>query len=294
MVTARYPNAVWRPLPRHFTVGGMVQPSRGLIPHVQQGNGSLHGWFSNPASQVSAHLWLSKSGVFEQYVSLADRAWAQGAGNPHWVSVECEGFDREDYSEAQVQRLAELFAWGMREFGWPAQVTDSPAGYGLGAHRMGGAAWGGHSCPGDIRAGRRQDILRAALSRPTTPPPGEETDMPLTDAEIKAISKQVRADLTTEVRYATSGNRRIVDMAHGSGGEALGIGVLGVQELREDVATIKAQLAALTGEVPPVEQPLTVERMLTAIGQATDTSALAAFIEHSSVRLRTLLAGAGR
>ena len=139
-----------------------MQPTRGFIPHVQQGSGSLFGMFDNPASEVSAHLWLSKGGAWEQYVDLDRRAWAQASGNPYWISVECEGFDTEDYTPIQIQRLAEFYAWGIASFGWRPQVTDDPAGYGIGAHRMGGTAWGGHTCPGDIRANRRPDILRGA------------------------------------------------------------------------------------------------------------------------------------
>jgi hypothetical protein len=160
MAPTLYPPARFRAVVN--TAGAMIEPTRGLIPHVQVGNGSLFGWFNNPASQVSSHLWLSKSGDFEQYIPFDRRAWAQAAGNPYWISCECEGFETEDYSSIQIIRLGELFAWGMREFGWKAEITDSTSGYGIGTHRMGGQAWGGHSCPGDIRANRRGDILAAA------------------------------------------------------------------------------------------------------------------------------------
>jgi hypothetical protein len=162
MAETRYPPAAWLPVVN--TSGTMVEPTRGLIAHVQQGNGSLHDFFNDPTSQVSSHLWLSKGGTWEQYVDLADKAWAEVAGNPYWISVECEGYDTEDYTPLQIQRLGEFYAWGMTQFGWAAEVTDSVDGYGLGTHRMGGAAWGGHSCPGDIRANRRGDILATAIS----------------------------------------------------------------------------------------------------------------------------------
>lgn len=158
----RYPAARWRPIPINHSEGGMVHPTRGLIPHVQMGTSPLFGWFSSASAGVSSHLWLGRDGEMDQYVDFGDKAWTQGAGNPFWISVECAGRDTDDYTDIQVQRLGELFAWGMRELGWRAQVTDSPAGYGLGTHRMGGTAWGGHSCPGDIRARRRGDILDVA------------------------------------------------------------------------------------------------------------------------------------
>ncbi|OHV40059.1 peptidoglycan-binding protein [Pseudofrankia sp. EUN1h] len=162
MAATRYAPATWRPV--RNTSGTMLQPTRGLIPHVQVGNGSLYGMFNNPATEVSSHLWVSKGGALEQYVELDKRAWAQADGNPYWISVECEGYDTEDYTPVQVQRIAELYAWGMAEFGWKAEVTDSVDGYGLGTHRMGGVPWGNHSCPGTIRANRRPDILAAALA----------------------------------------------------------------------------------------------------------------------------------
>ncbi len=174
MPATRYPAAAYRAVVNQ--AGGLVLPTRGFIPHVQVGNGSLFGYFNNPSSGVSAHLWLSKDGRFEQYVPFDRRAWAQAAGNPYWISCECEGYPTEDYTAAQVQRLGEFYAWGMREFGWRAEVTDSTSGYGIGTHRMGGAAWGGHSCPGVIRANRRRDILAAALG--TTDPRLRYVGMP--------------------------------------------------------------------------------------------------------------------
>jgi hypothetical protein len=169
MAATRYPSAAWRPVVN--TSGTMIEPTRGFIPHVQQGNGSLYGMFNTPSTQVSSHLWLSKAGAWEQYVDFSDKAWAEAAGNPYWISAECEGYDTEDYTPIQLQRLAEFYAWGMTQFGWKAEVTDSVDGYGIGTHRMGGTAWGGHSCPGDIRANRRGAILAAALALNGTPPP---------------------------------------------------------------------------------------------------------------------------
>jgi N-acetylmuramoyl-L-alanine amidase len=169
VAATRYPPATWRPVVN--TSGTMVEPTRGLIPHVQQGNGSLFAMFNNPSTEVSSHLWLSKGGAWEQYVDFDDKAWAEAAGNPYWLSVECEGFDTEDYTSAQIQQLAQFYAWGMTQYGWKAEVTDSTDGYGIGTHRMGGAGWGGHSCPGDIRANRRGDILSAALTLSGATPP---------------------------------------------------------------------------------------------------------------------------
>ncbi|MCK9922464.1 N-acetylmuramoyl-L-alanine amidase [Frankia sp. AgPm24] len=193
---ARYPGATWRPVPHHSP--GLILPPRGFLPHVQMGRGSLLGWFSNARSGVSSHLWLGYDGELEQYVDLTRKAWAEAAGNPYWISCECEGTAAEDYTPAQIARLAEIYRWGMGVYGWPAEVTDDPNGRGIGTHRMGGSAWGGHDCPGDLRANRRHDILAAAvaLDPPTTPIKikEKEADMPLTDAEMTTIAQRAAAE----------------------------------------------------------------------------------------------------
>jgi hypothetical protein len=44
------------------------------------------------------------------------------------------------------------------------QVADSPAGYGLGHHGMGGAAWGGHyDCPGPNNVALKPAIVARAI-----------------------------------------------------------------------------------------------------------------------------------
>ncbi len=250
-----YPPARFRPVRNRG--GVMVQPTRGLIAHVQVGRGSLFGWFDNPASKVSSHLWLSRVGEFEQYVPFDQRAWAQAAGNPYWISCECEGFPSEDYTTIQVQRLAELYAWGIREFGWKAEITDSPDGYGLGTHRMGAAAWGGHECPGPIRAGRRGDILAAAgrILHPT-PPAAPEGDV-ITDADISsiaaAVSHLVRAELWAEVRTAGDDEHPI---RQGSGGQTLGATYRKAGDLQSAARTILAEVQAGRAESAAVRAAL--------------------------------------
>jgi hypothetical protein len=162
-----YNGAAWRPVQNYS--GGMMMPSRGFIPHVQVGNGSLFGLFNTPSFQASSHLWLSKTGILEQYVSFDMKAWAEMAGNPYWISCECEGYPGESYTDVQIRRLGEIYAWGHEHFGWPYVITDDPDGRGLGTHRMGGASFGGHSCPGNIRANQRAAILDVTKS--ITPPP---------------------------------------------------------------------------------------------------------------------------
>ncbi|MCK9896986.1 N-acetylmuramoyl-L-alanine amidase [Frankia sp. AgB32] len=254
----------------------MAQPTRGLVPHVQVGTGSLFGWFDNPESQVSSHLWLSRTGEFEGYVPLDQKAWAQAAGNPYWISCECEGFPSEDYTPIQVQRLGELFAWGVREFGWKAEITDSPNGYGLGTHRMGGAAWGGHECPGPIRAGRRADILAAAAAILTPPAPEAPVDVVLSATQLQAITDELLGRIwelmcsppqPTPAGWHQPYQRNAVDVWRRTY-EQVGAAVSDTTAIRAALATMVDEshpAAAMLAVPPAVAGPLTLDELLAAV-----------------------------
>lgn len=159
---AHMPAAVWRPVDNMTPAGSVEQ--RGLVLHVQQGDNSPFGWFNDEESEASSDFWVAKDGRTEQYVNTGvDRAWAQVGGNAYYASVETEGFVGEPLTAAQMMSVAEIYAWGHRQFGWPLVVIDSTTGHGFTWHGAGGAAWGGHTgCPGDIRKAQRQHILDLA------------------------------------------------------------------------------------------------------------------------------------
>jgi hypothetical protein len=168
----------------------------GFVPHVQVGHNSLRAYFSDTQNQASSHLWVSYKGVLEQYVPFDKAAWTQAAGNKAWVTCECEGFPNEPYTDEQLNVLAEFFAWGAKEFGWALRITDSPNMGGLGTHVMGGSAWGGHSCPGTIRAGQRLEILRRtqSIGIPAVEHTEKVPDMSLTDDDKKWLSSLLFSD----------------------------------------------------------------------------------------------------
>lgn len=160
-------------------MGGALTASRGVVFHVNDGNGDPYNWWTNPADPAvaSAHLQIMKTGELRQYVPLDRVAWAEVDGNGSWHSVETEGFPTEPLTDAQFATFTRLLAWGHTSgWAWPLQVCDDPHGYGLGTHQMGGAAWGGHACPGPIRAAQRPALL-AAAQRLLTPAPVQEDDM---------------------------------------------------------------------------------------------------------------------
>lgn len=181
----RCPFAEWQgPADSNYRPNGMVYPLRGFVLHVIVGSlEAADSVFKRSGWNASAHFGVGRSGRTVQWVDTADRAWAEGAGNPYWLSVETEGMPSEALTPAQVSAVARLFAWGQVHGPYPYEVTDSPTGRGLGTHQMGGAAWGGHACPGGPRSAQRAEIIRQASGGVVTPvptpapTPGEETKM---------------------------------------------------------------------------------------------------------------------
>lgn len=174
---SRYPGAVWLPVTGHDG-GPMAHPPLGLVLHVAEGNGSLRGYFQRSVhpNRKSATWWCGKDGRLEQYLDSTVEPWSQGDGNATYASVETEGYATEPLTDAQIVTLAHLYAWGAQVHGWPFEAVDTPGQRGLILHSDGGAAWGGHSCPGPIRAAQRADILDLTPA-PQPTPPVEDDDM---------------------------------------------------------------------------------------------------------------------
>jgi hypothetical protein len=174
---ARFDCATWRPISNNL--GGNLASQRGLVLHHQAGNGSLYGFFNSPAAQVSAHFWVSKSGVIEQYADTTRVTWHGRDLNSNWVGVETEGCPLEPggqrardepMTEAMIAALARLYAEGARRHGWPNQLASSNGGRGFGYHRMAVNT----ACPCDMRLNMRGEILRRAFGGTSTPTPPQQ------------------------------------------------------------------------------------------------------------------------
>lgn len=162
------PFAAWKPIINNQ--GPALTSILGLVVHVQQGNNSLQGYFSNPATQASSHFWISKSGILEQYVDTTVQAWTQAAGNSSYLSVECEGFDTEPMTAEQIDMCASLFDWICQTFMVPVQTTNH-SGKGLTTHSfypsgIPDPTWGNHPCPGSLRLPQLPSIIDQ-LTQPT-------------------------------------------------------------------------------------------------------------------------------
>lgn len=155
------PGAKWLPVSYRAEAGRFTAGKPlGYLPHVQQGNGSLFRFFNNLVSpnRKFTNAWVAKDGRSEQYAELVNKPWAQVAGNGLYWAFETEGFDSEPLTVAQINTLA---IW--HNFLHAADVlAQAPGQVGIGTHSMGGAAWGGHACPGAIRAAQRLAIIARA------------------------------------------------------------------------------------------------------------------------------------
>lgn len=157
------PGAAWRPVSYRGDSGLFAagQPV-GYIPHVQQGNGGLWSLFEHaPAGDRKfSNAWIAKDGYSEQYAEANRKPWAQADGNSNYRAYECEGFGNEPYTAAQINTLA---TW--HNFTGDSDVlANAPLQRGVGTHNMGGAAYGGHSCPDPIRQAQRSEIIARAIA----------------------------------------------------------------------------------------------------------------------------------
>ncbi|MFG3349227.1 peptidoglycan-binding protein [Streptomyces sp. NPDC048018] len=168
---AKFSGAKWRPIPINYTEGGQSSV-RGLVVHIMAGTlGGTDSWFRNPAARSSSHFGTGKGGELTQWVDTTDRAWAQAYGNPSWLSIENEGKGGDALTSAQMDRIAEVFAWVHKIYGVPLQVTSDPNGRGLGYHAMGGKPWGNHpSCPGPKIIAQLPEIVARAKRLAGSPP----------------------------------------------------------------------------------------------------------------------------
>ena len=232
MVPARYPAAAWEPVSYAGAASLMSNGSLGWIEHVVVGNGDPWGGFEHAPSNNRrfSHLWFAKDGRVKQYQDLRHDSWAQVAGNDSYWSCETEGNPSEPLTSAQLDALAAWHVWS----GTADQLAEKPGQRGVGTHQMGGAAWGGHACPGPIRAGQRAEILRRARilrtsgGTVTTLAPQDvqllwNAGMPVTGENLNAQTVLARAYMNTNALIARV--EQLIDQ---------------VDQVQADLAAIKA------------------------------------------------------
>lgn len=202
MITGIVPGALFKPVIYRMAAGPFASNPLGWILHVQMGNGSPFEYFNGlraPDRKFSTG-WVSKTGVIEQYTELENKPWAQAAGNSFYRAWETEGFDTEPLTPEQVKALAQIHTYCKDV----DALAEAPGKSGIGTHYMGGAAWGGHSCPGTLRASQRQSILNVAkgMELPKPPPKPPVTPVPAfpgyvslgsTGSAVVAVQRRLQA-----------------------------------------------------------------------------------------------------
>lgn len=237
----RCPFAQWQGSPNEYP-GGMDAEPMGVVLHIEQGyEAGTISVFHNPGAQASAHFGVGKDGHIDQFVDTGDGAWAEVAGNRHWISIEHEGFSGESLTPQQISADARLIAWlkgheGGPGYNFPLQTTDDVNRPGLGWHGMGGNNWGGHfNCPGDPIKAQRPTILADVVSllgghQPAPPPAPPAPPQPAPAVGAPAwpgrMIHQPPVMNGNDVRewqaqMAHRGWRLAVDGAYGPGSEAV-------------------------------------------------------------------------
>jgi hypothetical protein len=170
------------PVPNGTPGGSGVM--QGVVMHTEVGyDHNVVGEFENPASKVSAWFSVRDDGHITQYGPVGQNwmAWAQVDGNPNWYSIEHEdhGDPRIPLNAPQITASAQLLECLSAYAGFPLQEANSPSERGYGVHYMGGAAWGGHSCPDvpptPVRSLQRSAVIalaKAIRSGGSNPAPG--------------------------------------------------------------------------------------------------------------------------
>jgi hypothetical protein len=174
------------------TPGGFGTAFGGVM-HTEVGfEHSVIHEFNDPAAQASAFFSISVTGAIHQYGPLGKdwKAWTQAAGNTHYRGVEHEdqGDPNKPLTPVQLAASAQVFEAMSAFDGWPLAPTDNPnGGRGIIFHVDGGAAWGGHDCPGPVRERQRPALI--------------------------ALAKQIRAPQPGLIHYRTTGRESFTELA---------------------------------------------------------------------------------
>jgi hypothetical protein len=132
----------------------------GVILHVNvDKNGTSDAFYVSNPGQVTPNFQVYKDGSIHQYLPVNWQPWCQVAGNFNYAAIETAGLPSEKLTDPQIAAIVGILRVYRDELGLKLQISDSPGMPGFGTHEMGGRPWGGHSCPGPLRAKQRQTIL---------------------------------------------------------------------------------------------------------------------------------------
>lgn len=116
--SAKYnkPPVIPKPTPNKSSRNG--QGIRSIIMHctTTRNDQSTINWFANPASQVSAHYLISRSGTIYQFVSDADKAWHATSANGYSIGIEHAADPSDTLTYAQERASIDLLKYLVSEY----------------------------------------------------------------------------------------------------------------------------------------------------------------------------------
>lgn len=112
----------------NFTTGRKIYKPEAVVIHIMEGSlADTDSWFKNPASKVSAHYGIGKTGEVHQYVKETNTAWHAGRVNaPGWqlikpasnglfinpnyytIGIEHEGNEDSDWTDSMYSSSSEM------------------------------------------------------------------------------------------------------------------------------------------------------------------------------------------
>lgn len=186
---ARYPNAIWRPLPRNAQQPA-IKPV-GVVLHTAVSNSSsLYDFFNGRSNGVESHFYIRENGTVEQYIDTNVRADCQLDGNSWLHNGERYGFisietwdgghpETNPWNQAQLDNINSLIRWASVTHNFPVVKATGAQGMGIGYHQQFTGTsfprWNEtHSCPGSKRIAQVPGIisrLQAPVAKPTNTDP---------------------------------------------------------------------------------------------------------------------------
>lgn len=151
---ARYPGAVWRPIPPGPN-DPVITPTIVILHVAVSRADSLHDYFNGPSGGIESHFYVQPDtlrnghpGGVEQYRDTGREADANFRANSFTgpggklcgaISVETAGMEHGEWSESALNRIKALLLWAREVHGIPLRPTPGPFEPGVSYHVMWGA-----------------------------------------------------------------------------------------------------------------------------------------------------------
>lgn len=158
------PQTLWMPNTVHHEIGriehGKLRTVDFVVVHINVGTteGTFSWWAQGGHEADGAQVQIDRDGTAYQCTPLNVKCWHAGNVNDRSIGIEHEGFPGQVYPHIQLHASANRAAWIHHECG----LGRPKVGRTVFPHSFGGAAWGGHACPGPFPWGEYQTLLTAA------------------------------------------------------------------------------------------------------------------------------------